>query len=220
MEKTSSSQGTTANFSAEVFETAKALAKKHRLWRHDGSLVCWLCKERDGELPSLHCTQCREAHRRAKQTNSHSIEVLISGHVYKFPRRGNDEYRWRGMIENMRNEQQITAEMGRGMLKKSANLPGADRWQAQLQLAYDERFGDNQAPPRSHWAGGYEWAEGDDPTCWEILELDPHSNRETIVKRYRQLALRHHPDRHPDAAKKMADINRAYHEAINACTGR
>lgn len=51
------------------------------------------------------------------------------------------------------------------------------------------------------------------PSPWEVLKLARDSTDDEIKKRYRQLAVEWHPDRHPDdpqAAAKFAEISRAY----------
>jgi curved DNA-binding protein CbpA len=44
----------------------------------------------------------------------------------------------------------------------------------------------------------------------EVLGLPSLVTRKEIKDRYRQLALRYHPDRHEGDAEKMEAINRAY----------
>ncbi|MGL2605219.1 DnaJ domain-containing protein, partial [Helicobacter pylori] len=48
---------------------------------------------------------------------------------------------------------------------------------------------------------------------YEILEVEKHSNQETIKKSYRKLALKYHPDRNAgdkEAEEKFKLINEAY----------
>lgn len=59
----------------------------------------------------------------------------------------------------------------------------------------------------------------DDRDCWSILgeDLRPQQSDWTpmprVIERYRELARLHHPD-HGGSTAKMAEINRAYQEAI------
>jgi hypothetical protein len=51
--------------------------------------------------------------------------------------------------------------------------------------------------------------------CWGVLGLDRGASRESVTKRFRELALQHHPDR-GGSTESMARINAAYQEAIRA----
>jgi DnaJ-domain-containing protein 1 len=51
------------------------------------------------------------------------------------------------------------------------------------------------------------------PDLYRILEVSPYASTETITAAYRSLAIKFHPDRHPDnprAASRMQSINVAY----------
>lgn len=49
---------------------------------------------------------------------------------------------------------------------------------------------------------------------WEVLEVDKNASEEDVLKAYRRLAKKYHPDlsQEKDANEKMANINRAYEE--------
>ncbi len=59
-----------------------------------------------------------------------------------------------------------------------------------------------------------------EPTAWDVLGLEPDSNQASIRKRYREMALENHPDRHAHlgeamvqaATVRMKQINAAYRE--------
>lgn len=50
-------------------------------------------------------------------------------------------------------------------------------------------------------------------SCWEILELEPGSNRLAIERAFRAKALKHHPDQ-GGSDKAMAELNAARDEAL------
>ena len=48
---------------------------------------------------------------------------------------------------------------------------------------------------------------------YDVLDVDKGANAQTIKKAYRNLAMKHHPDRNPgdfNAAEKMKEVNEAY----------
>lgn len=47
---------------------------------------------------------------------------------------------------------------------------------------------------------------------WEVLGVDRDAHVDTIRTAYRELSMRHHPDRGGDP-QRMAELNRAWHEA-------
>lgn len=50
-------------------------------------------------------------------------------------------------------------------------------------------------------------------SCWEVLGVDAGSPASRIKERYRELAMRHHPDR-GGSQEQMAEISSAYTEAL------
>jgi DnaJ-like protein len=51
---------------------------------------------------------------------------------------------------------------------------------------------------------------------WRVLDCSQHSSRETIEHSYRRLASRYHPDKENGDAAKMAELNAARVEALEA----
>lgn len=51
--------------------------------------------------------------------------------------------------------------------------------------------------------------------CWSVLGVERRAPKERVQQRYRELAFEHHPDRGGNA-ETMANINRAYAEAMGA----
>ena len=99
---------------------------------------------------------------------------------------------WRSPEENVR-----------AICKTIEAIRGIERWGASDML--ERAFSGFQALPqpetKKHWT--------------EVLSLKSTASVEQITERMRELALKNHPDRGGDT-HKMADINNAYQEAMDA----
>jgi hypothetical protein len=201
------------SFRDRIAETARAIADREHLWLPQGGLMCWGCRREKASLPSLHCTDCLSKAR--ERSSAERIAYARNGVWYSRPRKSPDEWRWQGMIDNMRHHPLMTRELGEKLLRNAAGSPGAAKWYETLRRAFDERFPAPRAKPNDH--GGFaddpgQW-EPPEPDCWEILDLSPASSKADVVRRFRELSLLHHPDRGGDTAT-MQRITAAYHDAL------
>lgn len=79
---------------------------------------------------------------------------------------------------------------------------------ARQQRKQEETFnwGNNEKQRRAPPKRGKPW--------FEVLGIPPDSNRDTIMRAYRKLASKHHPDRAGGSTTLMAEINKAKDEGL------
>lgn len=99
-----------------------------------------------------------------------------------------------------------TAENLRAIALSVAAMRGLDRWGVSDML--DRAFTGFTALP----------APPKPKPWWEVLGVTPGARGDIVRARYRELAVKHHPDRGGDPAM-MAAINRAYEEAQKTQAG-
>lgn len=140
-EKTSSSPATIAASFGNVTVMAEFLVAKNRLRASDGTLYCRVCGVEGARLPSLACDDCHASNRRVH--GSRLVKFRRYGRDYEGDPTPEKLFRWRGIMDSMKNDQRHDRASALRLLQasKAVDVPeGYDR--GDLQAIFNHRFGE------------------------------------------------------------------------------
>jgi hypothetical protein len=136
-----------------VEDMAEALATKHRLVAYDGSIFCWGCGVEGASWPTLHCADCVARVRTEKARGV--VRFTKYGHWYEGDPTRDDDHRWKGMIDNMRNDKRLDRQLAKSLLDKAKKVPGASKYHEALTACFTRRFGEQTFAEVAMARGGY-----------------------------------------------------------------
>lgn len=133
------------------------MARSKNLVCSDGRILCWNCVSLQRHTPEiepalatgphLHCSACLEVHQRKQERAPYTRRVI--NHVeYEFPTDGEEDRRWRLMLNVMRHEQRLDRDLASSLLANAKAIPGAFEGNVrELEDAYRKRFGHDTINP-------------------------------------------------------------------------